>query len=131
MNILTIVYFRKKTNYFFRHADYISMEIQSTLELPLLKADFVCEETEMRIYANDIIFNQSYRKSTKLIFQNCHTCPAEIEAVINDPLKILKDNDNQNGGRHIYVVQPLSHLEVDIIKGNVLFISIHHCFRLQ
>lgn len=83
------------------------------MELPVLTADFICEDTTMRIYANDVIFNQNYKESTKLIFQNYHTCPTEVEVVIDDPLKIVDDNQNQNEEKHIFVVQPSSYLKVE------------------
>lgn len=65
----------------------------------------------MRFYANDVIFNQNYKERTKLIFQNSYTCPAEVEMIVDKPLEIL-DNAKRADGKHFYVVNPLSSLEV-------------------
>ncbi|KAJ8918572.1 hypothetical protein NQ315_013077, partial [Exocentrus adspersus] len=113
---------RKKLNYFFRptyleNPNQIRMEVLSALELPVLRSDFLKENITMRFYANEVIFDRKFDDRTTLVFHNTHSCVAEVEMSIDDPLEIL-DTKSRREGTNIYVVQPLSTLEITI-KCNI------------
>ncbi|KAJ8940552.1 hypothetical protein NQ318_003395 [Aromia moschata] len=110
---------RIKVNYFYRSTESdeipVRMEVSCTLELPLLSLDSMCEDTQLYVYANEIVFKKKWENNIKVRFQNNNRSTAEGYLEVEKPFVIEKINGDNRRGFNNFSVRASSCLEVSIL----------------